>query len=80
MVFYRISDPSTVGTGNLLIPQKIQPAQNPGIHPLRVGNLDPSIKAMQAARMAAGRFFQVGVVRSPGPLGGEEMVGGHDIT
>lgn len=24
-----------------------------------VGNLDPSIKAMQAARMAAGRFFQV---------------------
>lgn len=38
----------------------------------RVGNLDPSIKAMQAARMAAGRFFQVPVV-----LG--VMVGGHDI-
>lgn len=25
---------------------------------LRVGNLDPSVKAMQAARMAAGRFFE----------------------
>ena len=26
---------------------------------LRIGNLDPSIKALQAARLAAGRFFQV---------------------
>lgn len=43
-------------------PKKIQP-QRWIQQPLRVGNLDPSIKAMQAARMAAGRFFQVGVGR-----------------
>ena len=70
---------------NLLIPPKIQPAQNQGIHPLRVGNLDPSIKAMQAARMAAGRFFQVGVGRGTprGTPGGVkrwwEVMTSHDF-
>lgn len=37
-----------------------------------IGNLDPSLKAMQAARMAAGRFFSVKENKPDIQCGGED--------